>query len=258
MLDRSLCFLFRPRFVLQGVLLASFITQPMWAEYGFEQFLNNPPLIDGDPSHPFDHQWVLSYLETVNENTNLDEVVGFLNSLRDSLVAQGYTVPPLTKVLLGIREDLIKKGTPVDDEKIQPLYEKLAERESMKLAVLDLKAPKFIIAGIGPPHIITEGIYKGTPKKEKSKSSSHVRRSEKKVDSKTAVGLVKILAGSLLCIIPHPATITAGGTLALSGVMDCIDAAREKGDENEKVQKQGPLANPPPDHHIQQLDRNKR
>lgn len=255
MLDGFICSLFRSRFVPKSLLLVSFAIQPIWANYEFDRFLTNPPVIDGNPSHPFDHQWVISYLETVNENTSLDEIVGFLTSLRDSLIGQGYTVPPLTKILMDIRDDLIQKGVQVEDEKIKTLYEKLAEKESTMMAAMNLKAPKFIMAGIGPPFIITEGLrFNKKEKSSSSKETSHTRRSKENVDSKTAIGLVKMLAGALLCIIPHPATITAGGSLVLNGIMDCVDAAREKGDENEKKQKEGPLANPPADYHKQLLD----
>jgi len=49
-------------------------------------------------------------------------------------------------------------------------------------------------------------------------------------------GFIKCIAGGLICIIPFPAIQAAGAGLVMSGINDCLDGAREQGDENERLQ----------------------
>jgi hypothetical protein len=70
----------------------------------------------------------------------------------------------------------------------------------------------------------------------KNSKSDKKEKKKVKLNGKTVFGLVKCLAGGLLCIIPVPAVQVAGAVLVMTGVNDCIDGAREQGDENERQQ----------------------
>lgn len=199
------------------ILLTSFLITPLHAL----DYLDGPGMV---PKH-LEQEWVSRYLNSVDEDTDVEEVVDFLINLRESLVHKGYQCPTLTEMADGIRRYLIEKQIPFDEEEIQEIYEEIAKRESQ----------------IHPASFrLHDGYSKGFKVelcKHKHKHKDKKDKKEFKMKSKGIFGFVKCIAGGLICIIPVPAVQAVGAGLVLNGINDIMDDARETGDENERLQK---------------------
>jgi hypothetical protein len=51
------------------------------------------------PRH-FEQEWVTRYLNSIDDDTDVEEVVDFLITLRENLVSQEYCCPPLSQMAL--------------------------------------------------------------------------------------------------------------------------------------------------------------
>lgn len=196
--------------ILSGFLTCSAIS-PL---YSFEYS-------DGYASTPkhFEQEWVHRYFNSIDENTDVEEVIDFLISLRESLVSKGYTCPSLAEMCLRMRDYLMEKGIQYNDEEFDELYAEILMRQSQifvnsqGLPISQNWSPKFKLA-------------KHKDKKDKNTF---------KMKSKGVFGFLKCVAGGLICIIPVPVVQAVGGGLILNGINDIIDNAREEGDENERL-----------------------
>lgn len=171
------------------------------------------------PSNSVAHEWVSRYLNSLDENATIEEMVDFLFVLSANLKTKGYDMPSLAELSVNIRNYLQNENIPIDDEDFNLLLNEIKYREQSESCLINLidsyNASNFCFHKI---------------KKSKSKESS-------KVSSKMTFGIVKCLGGSLLCLIPFPAAQAVGAGLVLNGINDCIDDARDQGDCNERMQK---------------------
>ena len=180
---------------------------------------------DGQRSIPqhFEQEWINRYFNSIDEETDVEEVVDFLISTRESLVAKGYACPSLSELCMRVRSALIERGIEMDDEVVQEIYEEIGRRENQ----------------IGPffqqSYLKIDNKYKIELIKHKHKNKKD--KKELKMKSKGVFGFLKCLAGGLICIIPVPAVQAVGAGLILNGINDIVDDARETGDENERLQK---------------------
>lgn len=153
---------------------------------------------------------------TVHEATSIEDSVSLLISLRDTLISCGYTCPSLTELCANLRYNLGMQGILVDENQFEMLYEEIVRQEhplSFQMATNFNQELNFILI----------------------KDSKNDKK-ESKLNSKTICGLVKCLAGGLMCVIPVPVVQAAGVGLVTTGISDCIDGAREIGDENQRSQ----------------------
>ncbi len=162
---------------------------------------------------------IFAELCVIDEESSLEESIAFLIDLRTSLLQQGYNCPSLTDLCLNAYNYLAEQGIEIDLFQFQELYEEIERQEQN----VTLKTANNLSAG----YYIQLIKHSKSDKKEKK---------DVKINSKTICGLVKCLAGGLLCIIPVPAVQIAGAGLVMTGVNDCIDGSREQGDENERQQ----------------------
>lgn len=171
------------------------------------------------PIPPDKEHITTSYLSRINEDSTISEAISFLTDIREYLIDQGYMVLPLEDLCLGMRNYLVQQGIFIDDEEMETLYEEISRQESST-------EPSFQLA------INTSSKYN----LDYIKSSKKKDGKETKIKSKMMFGFIKCLAGGLICIIPFAPVQAAGAGLVMSGINDCIDSAREQGDENEHIQ----------------------
>lgn len=170
------------------------------------------------PKH-FEQEWVNRYFNSIDAETDVEEVVDFLISLRESLVSKGYSCPSLAEICLRMRDYLIEKGIQFDDEEIEEIYEEILRRQ-------DQIFPTSFQISIDKAQSTKVEFVKHKHKKD---------RNGVKMKSKGVFGFLKCIAGGLICIIPVPAVQAIGAGLVLNGINDIIDNAREEGDENERL-----------------------
>ena len=105
----------------------------------------------------------------------------------------------------------------MDDEEIGEIYEEFAKREAT---------------------MIQSSYYQAVNRVSKYKIEQVEHKGKKnrefKASGKIVFGFLKCIARGLLCIIPVSPVQAVGAGLALNGLNDCIDAAREQGEQNEK------------------------
>ncbi|MES2199226.1 MAG: hypothetical protein V4489_03555 [Chlamydiota bacterium] len=212
MLDLHVSFFPYSRFINKIIFLSS-ITLTIFSPTPILASSNDFP-----PTHT-DQEWLASYLSRINEDTTLSEAISFLRDLRECLIDQGYDIPSLEDLCSGMRDYLMQQGIFIDDEEVEELYEEILRQENSA-------EPSFRAA------INTNTKYN----LDYVKSSKKKEGKETKVKSKTMFGFIKCIVGGLICIVPFPPVQAAGAGLIMSGINDCIDGAREQGDENEQLQ----------------------
>lgn len=173
----------------------------------------------------FEQDWIVRYFNSIDENTEVGEVVDFLVFARTALVAKGYKCPSLMELAIRMKEYLVQDDIEINGEEIQELYEEIYQREQM------VTSTNFEFASTG----FSEWSFEFCKHKPKDKDKKEGK--EIKLNSKGVYGFLKCLAGGLICVIPIPAVQAVGVGLVLNGVNDIIDGAREQGDENERLQK---------------------
>jgi hypothetical protein len=173
----------------------------------------------------FEQSWVLRYFNSIDEETEIGELVDFLVTLRESLIHKGYVCPSLLELAIYMQKYLLEQGIEIDEDEMQEIYESINQREQImisndfKLASTTWSRPTFELC------------------KNKHKHKHRSNNGEIKMNSKSTTGFMKCLGGALLCIIPIPAVQTVGVGLIVNGVTDLMDGAKEQGDENERLQK---------------------
>ncbi len=133
-------------------------------------------------------------------------------------------MPTLTDLCINVRNYLLQNGVDLDEEDFEEIFFEIQKRENY----LFENANSFHALNNTNPYKVIQT--------KKHKRKEH-KNGEIKVKSKTTFGLLKCIAGGLICIIPIPAVQAVGAGLILNGINDCIDSAREQGDENEQIQK---------------------
>jgi hypothetical protein len=156
------------------------------------------PFVCADDDEPIANTVQLA--QEMSEEQDLHELVRLIVQFRNDMVARGCVIPRLTALLEIYRSQLYEYGLNVDDEVFDQLWQEFAKYES----------------GM-PVH----------PMKHKHKH----KKEEVKISGKTAVGFLKFLGGSLLCLVPVPIIQGAGASLAVIGINDMMNAARDEKQE---------------------------
>jgi hypothetical protein len=209
MLDIPFFLFSRVRFAYKAVFLTWVTLFSLICSVSFASFL---PIYE-------DANELFAELCAIDEESPLEDVVASLIDLRNSLLEQGYSCPSLTDLCLRVYNYLSAQGIEIDLVQFQGLYEEIERQECATTLKMS--------GNLGLGYQIQLVKHPKSDKKEKKKAQ---------LNSKTVCGLVKCLAGGLLCIIPVPAVQIAGAGLVMTGVNDCIDGSREQGDENERQQ----------------------
>lgn len=204
-----------------------FVPYVFFAGLSFPSFLNanDFQILDQVTPKHYEKDWVLRYFESIDEDTEIGEIIDFLVTLRESLIHKGYKCPSLMELAINIQEYLIDKGIEMDEEAIQEIIDEIARREQ------NISLNTFKLA----PSSSIPSLLELCKHKHKHKHDKHDK--EAKISSGTAVGFVKFLGGALLCIVPIPAVQAVGITLAGEGIAEMIMDAKEQGDENERLKK---------------------
>jgi hypothetical protein len=166
--------------------------------------LNRPivHLIDDDPT-----EVTLAHAFSIKEEQDITEIVRLIIELREYLVSRGCYFPRLTAFLEHCRLQAYAKGIEIDYEVFDMLWEEFASYEAKE--------------GF-PPHQIKHKHHK-----------HHKKEKEVKVSGRMAVGFLKFVGGSLLCLIPVPVIQGAGASLAVIGVNDMLNASRDESNQKE-------------------------
>ncbi len=168
------------------------------------------------------YQWVARYLDSIDKETSIEEVVDFLFSVRNLLINEGFSVPLFSEIFLSSLEDLKSHNIEIQEDSIfiESLYDEIISREQEMNSLIsfrslkDVQKPKIILA-----------------KKKK--------KNDMKISNGFAKGFCKALGGALLCIILHPVSYAVGGGLLVSGISDMVQHADDPdGCTMEEIQRQ--------------------
>ena len=77
----------------------------------------------------FEHEWIIRYFDSIDEDTEIGEVIDFLVGVRESWLARGYECPTLLELAIRLKECLVQRGVEVNEQEIQELYEEIYRRE---------------------------------------------------------------------------------------------------------------------------------
>lgn len=138
--------------------------------------------------------------DTMIHETDLMAMIDHLKQLKILCETRNLEFPNLTVFLTAIREHLAQGSLEVDDATFEWLYDEFWAFEDF------------------------EGFY-WDPIKSKNR---HKKQKDKeiKISTKTALGFLKFMGGSLMCIIPVPLVQGAGAALAVVGISDMVDGCR--------------------------------
>lgn len=150
--------------------------------------------------------WLQRHADRISQNLDTQELIQLIVELRNYLLMQNCEIPDLTAFLDACRVSLRDDDFYISDE----IFEAL-KRE---------------IKALDRGDSFSQVRHRSKDKKKKGK--------ELKVNSKTAVGFLKFVAGGLLCLVPIPLVQGAGVGLAVLGVSEMADGAREQADERDK------------------------
>lgn len=143
--------------------------------------------------------WLERHADEIADEMDVQELVQLIVTLRNYVVSQGCEIPDLTAFLEHCRSSLSNQGFYINDEVFDAL-----KRE---IRALD------------------RGDAFDQVRHHKKKKNKEI-----KVNSKTAVGFLKFVAGGLLCLVPIPVVQGLGVGLAVLGVSEMADGAREQAD----------------------------
>lgn len=152
----------------------------------------------------------LSQVRRIEECVDLDQLVFMIVQIRDYLVWNGCYFPSLTAILDSCREIMRKDGVEIDDAEFEALREEFEKYDRHD-------------------DVRTQQIKNHHHKKH----GKHKKDKELKINSKTAMGFIKFVGGTLLCFVPVPLIQTAGVSLAALGVSEMVDGVREDSDKKE-------------------------
>lgn len=179
------------------------------------------------PFQHFEQDWITRYFDSIDDDTEVGEVIDFLVAIRETLISRGYECPSLVELAIRLKEYLMAQGIEIDEGAIQELYEEIYRREQfINPASFKFASSNFFNTS-----------FELCKHKRKDKHKDKKDEKEFKMKSKGVFGFLKCLAGGLMCIVPFAPIQAAGGALVLNGINDIIDDAREVGDENERLQK---------------------
>ena len=147
--------------------------------------------------------WLQKNADQIRACSDAQDLVQLIIEMRNYLISQNCEIPNLTAFLERCRVSLSNQGFLIED------------------AVFD--ALKREIRALERDDAFDQVRHH---KKKKNK--------ELKVSSKVAVGFLKFVAGGLLCLVPIPLVQGAGVGLAVLGVSEMADGAREQADQREK------------------------
>jgi len=167
------------------------------------------------------YQWVARYLDSIDGDTPLDEVVDFLFSVRELLVSQGFSIPFFSEIFTKSLEELkIWQKVQIDENFLEDLYEEIISREE------------------GRNSLVSLNLFKNT-EKVKIILVKKKKKNDVKISGNFAKGFCKALGGALLCVIPSPVTQGLGIALVASGVSDMVQHADDTdGCTMEEIQRQ--------------------
>lgn len=174
------------------------------AQLSADQVLN---LINQNPS-----KVLTQYATNLSDEVSISAIVETMCDLRDFCVAQGCDFPTLPEILFHCRELAKKEGFDIPDDIFNILLKEFENRDKL------LYSSPF-----------NEIKHKHKPHKQKKKDI--------KISGKTAVGFLKFTAGTLLCLIPIPIVQGAGASLAVIGINDMVDGAKEDADKKDAEQR---------------------
>lgn len=163
----------------------------------------------------------LKQAHSLAEEHSLHEIIMKLVDLKWYLEAKGCEIPDFRAILEAVRIYLRERGVEIEDAEFEHLKELFQFYEDPFNALCDREPIKEI--------------------KHKKKKHHH---KEVRVSSKTAIGFLKFMGGALLCLIPIPIVQGAGASLAVLGVNDMMNAAREESKsedvlaENQRIERQ--------------------
>lgn len=171
-------------------------------------------------------QWLTDYLQTVNEETSLEEVIDAILEYRAALMLQGYIMPQVSDLMPYFQANLKERGIELPDEQFEFLRGEFVKRERRSSKQVEDTGADFC-----RHHRRNQG-----EKKEKKKE-----KWEFSFTRKSIFGLIKFCGGAITFIIPHPAAQGVGIVLMGDGIKDILDEAcegrRDPADENKKTQK---------------------
>jgi hypothetical protein len=187
-----------------------------------KSFAFEKPFLTSSSESSSSYQWVARYLDSIDKETSIEEVVDFLFSVRNLLINEGFSVPLFSEIFLSSLEDLKSHNIEIEEDSffIESLYDEIISREQQMNSLIsfrslkDAQKPKIILA-----------------KKKK--------KNDMKISNGFAKGFCKALGGALLCIIPHPVSYAVGGGLLVSGISDMVQHADDPdGCTMEEIQRQ--------------------
>lgn len=144
-----------------------------------------------DSSVPFE-----STIQDLRKDQTPEEFAESLRSLHKSMKEQGFEVLPLVQHAMFVREELsYQYGIEITTEEFEYICDLLRDQ----------------------PNIPIEKVSHHKSKGKKKKGN------EIKMPARVVGGFLKILAGSLLFIVPFPITNIAGGVLVGAGLCDLVD-----------------------------------
>jgi hypothetical protein len=143
----------------------------------------------------------------MERSCDVQQLIQIVVQLRNILISQGCKFPSLQTILDSCRVLLNNEGIEIDEETFDALEQQFRDYEDDE---------GFLYKEIGHLH-----------KKKKKKDK------EIKINSKTALGFVKFIGGTLLCFVPVPIIQSAGVSLVVVGVSEMVDGARDQADKKE-------------------------
>lgn len=163
--------------------------------------------------------WLQRYVDAIGDDTTLEEAISFVVGFHNHLVLSGHQLPPLHDLIWEYRKVLEHDDIFMTDTEFAEIYMAVLDRENtISSACYGIDKRSSYIS------------YNTLVKSEKKKEH---KKKEMKFSGKMVFGFIKFIAGGMCCIIPHPATLAIGTTIAASGICDMIDAAKNQGDVNE-------------------------
>lgn len=167
-----------------------------------------------------DSSYIYDMFSKIYFSNDAHEIINLILDIKDEFSTTHCQYPILTDLLALSRDMLCTDGVYLDDETYEALYAELSD-------VQELHSTGAILV--------------------KHKHKGHHKKKEIKINSKTGIGMLKFMAGTLLCVIPIPMIQGAGASLAVLGINDMINGAREQADgleseeklhENQRIQRQ--------------------
>lgn len=152
-----------------------------------------------DPAHS-----ARLFITYVEQETAINTIIDRLFDFRNALVSGGCEIPLLSDVLTHSRYLAWQEGFEIDDAEFEALYAKFKALEGSSY-MCNVETTR-----------------------HKSKGKDKRDKTEVKLNSKTAIGFLKFVGGTLLLIIPCPPMQAMGGSLVVLGINDMVESSRHK------------------------------